>query len=213
MKTALFEKTLPARSISELFALHDESFVRCAYQTVLGRDADPSGLEHFTECLRAGTAKIDILHRLRQSDEASQLRLDLGWLDSAITHRHRAMQRPFGWLFRFSRAGERNDPQSNKVRAIDNNLNRLCVNIVNIEDRLARLERSLDRMEFKLDRQKDALLELLRSSIQSTQAPFLPLETEAPNRPGNALSPQSLSPRASRVLSRLRAAANPSPEI
>ncbi|MEY5038360.1 MAG: hypothetical protein RL472_1466 [Pseudomonadota bacterium] len=200
MNSQLSDKPQAAQSMTDLFSLHDLAFVRCAYQTVLGRDADPSGLDHFVDRLRNGTAKIDILVDLRQSDEGRRAALDLGWLDSAIARRHRITNRWFGWLLRLGGKTERNDPYSKRIRAIDNNISRLCDNL---EGRLARLEQSVDGIDFTINRQHDALVEFLRGPGQIQAMPSEP----APPPYNRAKSkPLDLSPRASSVLRGLRAA-------
>jgi hypothetical protein len=203
MRHQLSDKPKAAQSMTDLFSLHDVAFVCCAYQTVLGREADPLGLDHFVDRLRNGTAKIDILVGLRQSDEGRRAGLDLGWLDSAIARRRRVTSRWFGWLFRLGRKTEQNDPHSKRIRAIDNNLNRLCDGL---EGRLVRLEHSFDRIEFTVSRQYDALTELARGGVPVANASAqLAIAPAAPRR-AKLASQERLSPRASLVLRGLRAA-------
>ena len=54
--------------------LDDAEFVRCAYQQILGRDADPAGLDGFMAELRAGMSRVVLLKTLWVSDE-NQARL------------------------------------------------------------------------------------------------------------------------------------------
>lgn len=200
MKPQTLEKHKAAQSMVELFSLHDAAFVRCAYHTVLGRDADPSGLEHFVERLRTGTAKIDILTALRLSGEGRQVGLDLGWLDSAIARRRRESLRWIGWLFRIGRRQERDDPHSRRIRALDNNLSRLCDEL---DRRLVGWENSFDRIEYAVNRQYDALVELASGS-----GPIAPQAStiSGANKQAESSSKRELSPRASRVLRSLRTA-------
>ena len=199
------EKPRAARSIADLFSLHDLDFVRSAYQTVLGREADPSGLDHFLDRLRNGAAKIDILVELRQSGEGCRAALDLGWLDSATARRRRMTSRWYGWLFRLGGKAEQNDLHSKRIRAIDNNLNRLCNGL---EERLVRLEHSFERIEFAVTRQYDALTELARGGVPVANTSTQPAPAPAPAAPPRAKSASHhhLSPRASLVLRGLRAA-------
>lgn len=203
MKPQLSDKPQAAQSMADLFSLHDVAFVRCAYQTVLGRDADPSGLDHFVDRLRNGIAKIDILVGLRQSGEGRRAALDLGWLDSAIARRRRMTNRWFGWLFRLGGKTEQNDPHSKRIRAIDNNLNRLCDGL---EGHMARLEHSFDRIEFTVNRQFDALVELASGAVPVAKTAAQPAPVPAAPRRAKPASQHNLSPRASRVLRGLRAA-------
>jgi hypothetical protein len=57
------------QAFNDLLALHDEAFVRAAYRTLLGREADDDGLRHYRACLRAGLGKAEIIWALTQSDE------------------------------------------------------------------------------------------------------------------------------------------------
>lgn len=58
-----------AKSVEQLLALDDHEFVRAAYWTLFGRDADPGGLVHYVQALRAGSSKEHILYRLSESEE------------------------------------------------------------------------------------------------------------------------------------------------
>ncbi len=60
----------PARSAHQLCNLWDSDFVRSAYLTLLGREADPEGERQFTAQLRTGLAKTHILLALQSSEEA-----------------------------------------------------------------------------------------------------------------------------------------------
>jgi len=57
------------QAFNDLLALHDEAFVRAAYRTLLGREADSGGLSHYRARLRAGCGKAKIIWALTQSDE------------------------------------------------------------------------------------------------------------------------------------------------
>jgi SAM-dependent methyltransferase len=47
----------------------DETFVRLAYQCLLAREADPSGLAHYVESLRSGDTRAGVLRAIALSDE------------------------------------------------------------------------------------------------------------------------------------------------
>jgi SAM-dependent methyltransferase len=49
--------------------LDDETFVRLAYQCLLGREADPGGLRHYLDALRSGEPRTAVLRALALSDE------------------------------------------------------------------------------------------------------------------------------------------------
>jgi hypothetical protein len=58
-----------ARSLAELFALHDEAFVDAAYKTLLRRAPDFKGLAHYVGRLREGFSRSSVLHELARSSE------------------------------------------------------------------------------------------------------------------------------------------------
>lgn len=60
--------------MSDLIRRHeDQTFVRAAYLALLGREADASGLETYTDLLREGMRKSEIVWALATSDEGRQL--------------------------------------------------------------------------------------------------------------------------------------------
>jgi glycosyltransferase involved in cell wall biosynthesis len=60
----------PNIALFDLLALKDESFVRAAYECILGRGPDPEGLRHYLEHLRVSGSKADIIYSLARSSEA-----------------------------------------------------------------------------------------------------------------------------------------------
>jgi phytanoyl-CoA hydroxylase len=60
--------------VHSLLALDGEAFVRCAYATVLKRSPESAGLSHYVAELAAGVPKIEIISRLRRSQEGRNLR-------------------------------------------------------------------------------------------------------------------------------------------
>ena len=59
-----------APALSELLSYPGEAFVKCAYLMILRRVADPSGLRHYLDELRAGTTRTIVVLRLAHSPEA-----------------------------------------------------------------------------------------------------------------------------------------------
>jgi len=66
---ALVEEASFDYSSVPLIALHDQEFIEQAYLQILGREADPEGLDYYLNKLRAGEDKRKLLMRLRYSDE------------------------------------------------------------------------------------------------------------------------------------------------
>ena len=75
---------LHANSLSELLSLDGEEFVRSAYATMLGREADPEGEAYYASRLKGGIPKLQILLQMRASPEARLLLDPLPGLDDAF---------------------------------------------------------------------------------------------------------------------------------
>jgi GT2 family glycosyltransferase len=56
-------------ALRELFRLGDEEFLKAAYVALLGREADPVGLDHYLKHLASGRSRVGILRDLRGSPE------------------------------------------------------------------------------------------------------------------------------------------------
>lgn len=59
--------------MSDFDGLYDADFVILAYHRILKRDADPSGMAHYLEQIRAGYSKTEIVVDLMSSKEALTL--------------------------------------------------------------------------------------------------------------------------------------------
>lgn len=55
--------------INDLLGYYDTEFVKQAYLALFMREVDPSGLAHYTQMLRKGHSKIDVLKHLFLSSE------------------------------------------------------------------------------------------------------------------------------------------------
>ncbi|WP_459252659.1 FkbM family methyltransferase [Paraburkholderia sediminicola] len=122
--TQVIDKTNPAvaNTLIELLACHDQQFVLCAYQTLLGRSPDPDGLKYYLGRLRAGISKIQLLKQLRTSSEGKAHAAELMGLDAAI-QRHQTGQIPvIGWLFRMRGDAGSSGALERELRSIENQL-------------------------------------------------------------------------------------------
>lgn len=63
------ESVKAATTIRELLSHEGEVFIRCAYLTVLGREAETDGLKHYLAKLVRGTPKLRIIGDLHRSSE------------------------------------------------------------------------------------------------------------------------------------------------
>ena len=211
----------PASSstLDELLAHHDQKFVECAYQTLLGRVPDPEGLGYYLGRLRTGFSKIQILKQLRLSSEGKAHAANLPGLDVAI-QRHQREQYPLiGWLFRMINGGEGNHPAERKLRSIENQLG-----LFNDESsrRFNHIEAALADLHHLVVQQTKSIVEALGSapsaipidlaapSIQQAE-PVLALHTSSqehstisPIHPSEPDAIKHLSPRARDIYFRLK---------
>ena len=72
---SMIEQDAPeqANSLAELLSSDNEEFVRLAYLTVLGRPADAEGEAYYTDRIRRGFTKMEVLDQLRKGDEAKRV--------------------------------------------------------------------------------------------------------------------------------------------
>ena len=90
------------KTLDALTGLRDATFVRAAYRTVLGRDADPSGLDQFVRLLRTGALdKVDVLGQLRYSPEGRRRAVDIPGLQWRYTLRRVGRKGGIGWVVRW----------------------------------------------------------------------------------------------------------------
>jgi FkbM family methyltransferase len=93
---------LRANSLDELLSWNDVDFVRCAYVTVLGRQPDAEGEAYYTDRVRRGHSKLDVLWQLRRSPEGPKHDPGIAGLDRALRRARarswpiRAMRRAIG---------------------------------------------------------------------------------------------------------------------
>lgn len=111
-----------ATTLKELLSFYDESFIHCAYRSVLGRAPDPEGLDFYLKTLRAGIEKIEILSQIRRSEEGISRQAIVAGLDEAI-RRHQKLKAPLlGAALRFFGAKPVDGDAFQKLRAIENKL-------------------------------------------------------------------------------------------
>lgn len=71
--------------IRDLLNFHHEEFVENAYMAILGRNADPIGLDIFLKRLNRGMSKIEILGRMRYSPEGRKKKIKVQGLVVPLT--------------------------------------------------------------------------------------------------------------------------------
>lgn len=81
--------------VNDLLRLDGASFVETAYSTILKRQADRNGFDHFIGRLESGDRKEAILVALATSSEARGSRIDLVGLSTAIKYYGKSPWRQF----------------------------------------------------------------------------------------------------------------------
>ncbi|MED5619505.1 FkbM family methyltransferase [Ideonella sp. BN130291] len=121
MLPAAHSADTPASSLEALLALHDERFVRAAYATVLGRQADASGLSNFLTQVRAGVSKEIVVAQLAMSSEGRSRGVSLPGLAELL---RRVPTRPLSLWSRAVRKMMRGSllPVEDKLRSLENRL-------------------------------------------------------------------------------------------
>ena len=111
--------------LQELLGLHDEAFVRRAYQLVLGREADKGGLSHSVARLRDGDDRLAVLASLRLSAEARELRMVFPELDVVIKPYRSAFHPRWGRVLKTLRLTKRTRPEQRTINRLENRLARV----------------------------------------------------------------------------------------
>lgn len=112
-------------SLQELFTLHDEAFVRKAYQLALGRKADPGGLRNSVERLRRGDDRLAILAALRASPEGRRANVFFPELDALVKPYRRNYHPVLGKLLRKLGLHKRINTQQRTINKLQNQLSRV----------------------------------------------------------------------------------------
>jgi len=95
-------QTSAITTLDDLLSHHDESFIHCAYHTLLRRAPDPEGLRYYLLRVRAGISKVEILAQLYLSTEGKSRKVKIAGLDEAI-RRHQLLKTPLlGALLRLT---------------------------------------------------------------------------------------------------------------
>ena len=76
----------PLQSVDDLLMFEGTEFVRVAYRSVLGREADPAGLRDYATRLAAGAPKQQLIADLRCDPEGKAFATPLAGLDELVRH-------------------------------------------------------------------------------------------------------------------------------
>jgi GT2 family glycosyltransferase len=122
---AMFQSETPvyaANSLTELLQYQAIEFVECAYRTLLKRDPDAQGQQYYLARMLDGTAKIQVLKEISESEEARKIGTSLPGLAGSI-RRYRLAQKPFfRVLFELFEIVETNSVSKRRLRAIEQRL-------------------------------------------------------------------------------------------
>ena len=111
---------LRANSLSELLAWHDVDFVRCAYVTVLGRQPDAVGEAYYTDRIRRGHSKMEVLWQIRRSVEAPKHDPGISGLDRALKIAALRRHKLIGGIARIFYGGDGTSSADQNLRQIQN---------------------------------------------------------------------------------------------
>ncbi|WP_321875411.1 glycosyltransferase [Burkholderia cenocepacia] len=107
--------------LRNLMKLHDADFVRAAYWMLLRRTVDSEGLRHYTDLIRTGIAKLEVLDRLRRSSEAKTNQISFDALDRCL-HSYRIWRMPLLRLVAKFLPAQKGIGEKTHVRVIENSM-------------------------------------------------------------------------------------------
>lgn len=181
-------------SHSELMALHRDEFVYAAYQLMLGRAPDESGLSYYSARLRLGYSKLSVLYQLGTSRECRNWDA-LPDLRRALT-RYRVGRLPVaGWIFRHFWHLEEDTVPQRLQRAIIANLADVSAEIREIQTELSRVHLGIDQMA--------SMQGGLRDAAVLAVAPRADKSGVGQNGPSINLAAERLSPSAKKIFEQL----------
>lgn len=142
---------LRANSLAELLSWHDVDFVRCAYVTVLGRQPDERGEEHFTHWLRRGTPKLAILRQLRNSTEGRAHDPGISGFDAELAKAARARLPIIGALLPDS-SFEPQRRYDKPFRAMTNQIGLVNAHVTGLMGQVADFRHEMSSMTVEINR-------------------------------------------------------------
>ena len=143
--------TDPALTLNGLLTLHDRQFIECAYQTLLGREPDPEGLDYFLGRLRRGVSKLSILADLRLSPESKECCIEVPGLDAAIKGYRKRKFPLIGRMFKLFNGVEGESTTERMIRSFENQMfllqDQTNHRIEGVESALSRMDRQLPQKQ------------------------------------------------------------------
>jgi FkbM family methyltransferase len=159
-----------ADSLQDLLGWEDIDFVRCAYVTILGRQPDAAGEQHYVLEVRRGLPKLDIIWQLRQSREARSHDPGIAGLDAELRRARRARLPVIGSLFPDSRL-ESQRPRVRALRATANRVLRTSAEVSALAAPLSALQEQVSSLaakqeEFIQARDRPVTIEQINSAFE-----------------------------------------------
>lgn len=111
---------LRAESLAELLSMHDVDFVRCAFVTVLGRKPEADGETYYTDKVRRGISKLEIIARLRFSREGGNHDPGIAGLDQTLRQYRRSTIPWLGGFFQRSKGAQLEGSSVQQLRTLEN---------------------------------------------------------------------------------------------
>jgi SAM-dependent methyltransferase len=137
----------PPQTLDALTAFRDATFVKVAYRTMLGREADPDGFDHYVRQLRSGALdKVEILGELRYSAEGQAHPVDIPGLDWRYRLRRLGRRRGLGgvvrWLTAFVRLPALGRASQNHQAVLEEHAAAIQILLGQLRDTRAQLQAS-----------------------------------------------------------------------
>lgn len=177
--------SLVPSSVATLLTQGDETFVRNAYLTLLGREADPSGLDNYLVLVRSGVDKAEIVATLARSDEGQQRTPTLPGLAGFLAEQSTP---PAGWARRTARKLLRpwretpSDTVTKHLRIVDNQLKRVEALLVSQGADLSALRGELAQLSITMGSPVAGGAVTNPPTVPTTLSPAVPLPRQAPTR-------------------------------
>ena len=162
-----------AASLEEIFSYNDETFINCAYFTLLGRSPDSDGFIHYLTKLRSGVSKIEILSQLNSSKEGKSKPISILGLKQSIV-KHRLSRMPLlGILIKSSGEDYSKVTLQKSVRAIENKLYLLehnnKSNVAAIYEDFSRIEKAVQNQENRIIQTQPTISKALQLNLPASE--------------------------------------------
>ena len=140
-----------ANSLPELLSWNDVDFVRCAYVTVLGRQPDAGGEAYYTDRIRRGHSKMEVLWQLRKSAEGPRHDPGIAGFDRALRRARLVRKHFLGPFLKPFLGGEGDTSAEHAHRMLLNTMKLIRRQAAADSQQISRVAAALDRIESRLE--------------------------------------------------------------